>query len=376
MRAFGRAALVAAAFAACTARAEAMPPFAQAYGVECTTCHIQVPALNAYGRYVQRTGYGALDHTKLKRSLPFWISYNPSYDSQNADAAHKVQSGNVGIHAVGQLSTEWSYHVQQWIAQNDQPGGLDTAWVAYNGLLRRHGHLFFGKIESPAPSPFSQWFDLAGFAVPGIAVGEHTYALDANRWGARFAYVTQGIDAEIGWLGSSADLGGASDFSNANDKTVQWKLAAANPKSPLEVGLFGSRGSFPLSEGGADQYRSLAFYAQRDPVNAAPGFLVLYQRAFDRNPGSGAGPATSSAASIELYRRFFGDRALVAARKEYTNDGLGNVSQSGNLDVEYHVARFIHAYAEMYLAQHQKPGFRAMIWWSMPLSKVPEAPAR
>ena len=39
--------------------AQAMPNFAQAYGIKCSECHIQIPALNAYGRYVQRTGYGA-----------------------------------------------------------------------------------------------------------------------------------------------------------------------------------------------------------------------------------------------------------------------------------------------------------------------------
>ncbi|HEX5275496.1 MAG TPA: hypothetical protein VFW34_09505 [Candidatus Rubrimentiphilum sp.] len=42
-------------------RADAMPPFAQAYGVDCNTCHTMVPALNSYGRYIQRTGFAALD---------------------------------------------------------------------------------------------------------------------------------------------------------------------------------------------------------------------------------------------------------------------------------------------------------------------------
>ena len=54
-------------------RAQAMPPFAQAYGVSCSLCHTQVPGLNAYGRYVQRTGYASLDPNVLRRALPVWI---------------------------------------------------------------------------------------------------------------------------------------------------------------------------------------------------------------------------------------------------------------------------------------------------------------
>lgn len=39
-------------------RAQAMPPFAQANAVDCSACHTMMPALNAYGRYIQRTAYG------------------------------------------------------------------------------------------------------------------------------------------------------------------------------------------------------------------------------------------------------------------------------------------------------------------------------
>ena len=49
--------------------ARAMPNFAQAYGIKCSECHIQIPALNAYGRYVQRTGFAALNPHVLRRSL-------------------------------------------------------------------------------------------------------------------------------------------------------------------------------------------------------------------------------------------------------------------------------------------------------------------
>jgi len=48
----------------------AMPNFAQAYGMDCQVCHSIVPALNAYGRYVQRTGYASLDPKTIERADP------------------------------------------------------------------------------------------------------------------------------------------------------------------------------------------------------------------------------------------------------------------------------------------------------------------
>ena len=358
-----------ALFFATIARADAMPPFAEAYAAKCTLCHTEVPTLNSYGRYVQHTGYSALDHQVLKQALPVWIGVNPTYDSQNANFPHQLQSGNVAVHAVGYLANDWTYHVQQWITQNNQPGGLDTAWVAYNNLFRHDGHLFFGKILTPAPSPFSQWSDLSPFSTAEAVVGEHTYQLDANRWGSRFAYTHGSLDAEVGWLGSSEGWGGTSNFTNSTDKTLQWKFAYANPKVPTEVGFYGSRGSWPLTEGGTDQYYSVAGYIQHDPQRIVPGIFLIYQTAYDANPGNGAGPAASNYATIELYQNLFGKNALVAVRKEYSNDGLGTQLQTGNVDFEYHIARFVNVYLETYMAQHSKPGYRYMIWWTTPVSR-------
>jgi hypothetical protein len=349
------------------ARAWGMPPFAQAYAVDCSVCHTEVPGLNAHGRYVQRSGYDALDHKALQRSLPVWVGVNPSYDSRND--ALKLQGGNVAIHAIGVLGN-WSYHVQQWIWQANAPGGLDTAWIAYNALFQRRGHLFIGKIESPAPSPFSQWFDQSSFSLASMSVGEHAYQLDANRWGVKFSYVRGSFDGEVSWLGSGMDLGGTSDFKNDTDKTFQWKIAYADAERPFEIGAFGSRGSFPLPEGGTDQYWSSAFYLQRDPKWGVPGSLIIYQSTFDANPGAGAAAAAGTAATIELYDTFLRGRLLFAARKEFTNDGLGTQSQSGNADIEYHLARFVHVYFEMYLTQHNKPGYRYMLWWTTPLEST------
>lgn len=362
---------VAILFATLTLKAPAMPNFAQAYGVQCSVCHTQVPALNAYGRYVQRTGYAALNPHVLKKEYPLWIDYSAAYSEQTPSTA-QWQLGNVALHAdstIGPGVTNWSYHVQQWLVQGNEPGGLDTAWVAFHNLFDRSGHLFVGKVQAPAPSEFSQWFDVTGLSTnegAEITVGEHAYQLDANRWGTKFDYDRGSFDGEVAYLTSAADLSGFNDYSNDTDKTMQYKVAFANPKNPLEAGYYGARGSWPLAEGGTDQYSANAFYVQRDPVHYIPGVLVTYQMAYDGNPGNGAGPAASNASSFEIYDNI-GQRGMLSIGKQFTNDGMGNQVQIGNIDASYHVMRFVFVYVEAAFNQQQKPTWNGLIWLPLPV---------
>jgi hypothetical protein len=369
LRALFRVVAAAALLVGAPLAADAMPPFAQAYGVSCSLCHTQVPALNSYGRYVQRTGYASLDPHVLRHAFPFWIGESANLDSTDSVNPNKITFGNLAIHAVGFLGNDVSYHLHTWITQDNQPGTVDTFWLAYNNLLHRDGHLFVGKIESPGPSAYSQWMDLSGFVPPAITVGEHAYELDGNRWGAKFDYVHKAVDLTAGWLGSGEDLGGVSNFSNTTDKTFMWQALYAPPTQPWGVGYVGSRGSWPLSDGNFDQYAATMFYAQSDPLpHGVPGFLVLYQTARDGNAGPGFGPAFSHASSFELLEPFMHDqRAMLSLRKEYSNDGLGTNLQSGIVDLSYRLGPYLRFYAESAMAQDSTPSWRYMLWWTTPV---------
>ena len=90
-----------------------MPNFAQAYGIPCSYCHIQIPALNAYGRWVQRTGYGGLNPHVLQRESPVWVDYPVGYSEQTPSTG-SWDIGSIGVHADGAFGTsnsEWTYHV-------------------------------------------------------------------------------------------------------------------------------------------------------------------------------------------------------------------------------------------------------------------------
>ncbi len=317
----------------------AMPPFAQAYAMNCDVCHTIVPALNAYGRYVQRTGYASLNPETIHKVNPLWPSEALTYDTQDSNNPHKIVAGNLSIHGAGFLGNNVTFHLHEWVVQGNRSGSTDTLWLTYNNLFHRDGHLYVGKIEPPGPSPFSQWFDFSGFATPAITVGEHAYGLAGNRWGTKFEYVRNGLVFESAYLFNSGDLNTATNFSSDTDKTWQWRLAYASPDKPIEVGVYGAAGSFPISDGTFDHYNATAAYLQIDPQHGLPGLLTLYQRAYDPNPAPSTGPANSKSFSVELYEPLFNNRALVAARNEVTDDGMGTVTHGGNVDLEVQLMR-------------------------------------
>ena len=360
---------------------EAMPNFAQAYGVDCSKCHTVVPALNAYGRYIQRSQYSLLSSDVMKKALPGWIGYQANYDSQaSAPDTHKVVWGNVAVHVDGVIDDSWSFHVQQWLVNDNQGGGLDTMWVSYNGIFKHNGNLEIGKLEVPGPSPYSQWFEIAPFALPEITIGEHAYQLDANRWGAKLGYLSNSMSVAAAYVGSDEDLNGATDWVPPNGKAWQYQLAFLKAKSPVEAGYYGAQGTFPISDGSIDRWSAGGLYLQRDPMHGVPGIFAAYQATHDSYPFAGAtNPATSHGYSVDVYQPFFRDKVVLGFRREMTNDGLGNIGQYGNIDMTIVLNKYLRLYTEAGLNGANPgngvdrigtPAWRAFIWWTMPVAKA------
>jgi hypothetical protein len=317
----------------------------------------------------------------LKNSPQLNISEEPMYNSPGNSAPNQVQSGNFAVHAAGYVAPELTYHLHQWITQENQPGGLDTLQIAYNNLFKQNGHLFVGKMSAlPVPAPFSNQSDIQPYVSAELQVGEHMYQQDMMRWGTSFSYVRPKLFVQASWLGSNEDLGGSSAFANT-DKALEWIAAYADPNRPLEAGIYGSVGSYPLAEGGVDQYHTMAVYAQRDPgPHFVPGILALYQWGYDANPGvnmssMGGGaamalpPANSTTETFELWEPVFHQHGVVALRQETTNNGLGNFTKGGNIDLSFQPFtryNYLHFYLENALMQDSKPNWRAGLWWIFP----------
>ena len=366
---------------------QAMPEFAQATGLKCSACHTMVPLLNSFGRLVQRSGYSVLARHLLAKTVPIWIEEAMNYDSSAGagTGTPRFDFGNLGIHAIGYLAPDITYHAQQWIVQGSQSGGLDTLWVAYNHVFTPDAHLFVGKIENIAPSPYSQTSDLDGPVASSTVVGEHDWgATNDNRWGTKVAYVHQSIYLEAGYLLSGDDLNGIADF-NPGDKTFQWKAALAQSKSPLEVGLFGSNGSIPVSTG-TDKYTSVAGYVQLDPSKyGRPGLFAVYQGESDSNPGLDPNGDQYAAAktrgfSAEIFEPTFRGNLLLSFRHDFNDASFTGGTTNGNsINAAFNLPYFqyLHGYLETNLGGNSAlygasggPTWKGMLWLTVPVSNV------
>ena len=378
----------------------AMPNFAQAYGVSCSTCHTQVPLLNAYGRYVQRTGYGSLDRGVLARALPIWVGEQVNYDSSQTPGSGiaKFSFANLAVHGAGYLAPDLTFHLHQWIVEDENSGGVDTFWLTYNNLLNHDGHLFVGKTFNPAPGPYSQDFEIDGATASGTVVGEHDWsATYDNRWGAKFTFARKALDVEAGYYLSGGDLNGLTDFGvrrdmstdpptlTAGDKTLQWKVAYAKPTLPIEFGVFGSSGVIPVSTG-TDRYNSIAGYLQIDPSRyGRPGLFAVYQAGRDANPGVGPDgvlplPASSSrGASVALFEHILHNGATVGLRHDFNDDGLGTVSNGNSFNLAFNIPHY--NYAHVFLEANtgtssalaggsSGPTFKGQFWLDVPIAAL------
>jgi hypothetical protein len=351
-------------------------------GTSCDVCHSTVPALNAYGRYVQRTSYDSMTASVAHGANPIWFEYAPFVDSQDPMFPGKVQVGNAAVHVAGFIGSDITVHVHQWIVKgNEPPDGTDTLWLAYNNLFRRSGHLTLGYLPAPAPAPFSNWWELSPFAAPQMTVGEHTYENDANRWGYKLGYTRPAYIVEAAYLGpSSGALNEAFNFTSPpTDKSWQYRVAYGRGDNPLEAGVYFTNGQWPLSDGTLDSYTSFSPYAQLDPYKGWPGVFGFWQNNHDANAGPGFGPANSSGYAVDLMEPFFNNKVMLGGRYEGTADPFGNVVHDGavNLGIVL-VQRATTSNANALILNGQvfmmsgstAPGWSAQLFWHTTVGNV------
>jgi hypothetical protein len=279
--------------------ASATPVFAQATGLNCTACHTQMPALNAFGRYIQRTGYAAMSPKALDHAIPVFIfDIGTSYVHQTGQPATDDRINgpfhNTVFQANSAIGPDFTYKVEQLLEAQGQAGFLDQAWVGYHNLLNHHGHLFVGKLaalnleEFGAPSVLYDVNDAGGDRLPGVAVGAHNYLLDYGdgRWGTKFSFVEGKTLAQVAYLGNSAPgrVRSATPTifaSFGQDAAVESGLCrsgeALGGRRVRRIGLARvspGRRSFRVCT--SDDYTVVAPYISKDPRPGSPGFRFEY----------------------------------------------------------------------------------------------------
>jgi hypothetical protein len=133
-----RAALALAAagvvFAAAARPAEAIPLFADEYGVTCQKCHTIVPQLNKFGYGFMANGYripGVAPGPAFPIAARVNLVDSSEYQGEGPDGAGlpKAIVDEVELFTAGLLGGRANYFVEQYVVDGGEPGSLRDAWL-------------------------------------------------------------------------------------------------------------------------------------------------------------------------------------------------------------------------------------------------------
>lgn len=382
--------LLTSAFYACVepARIDAMPPFAQAVGQNCTLCHTMMPGLNAYGRYILRTFYNGIGGATFHGTSPVWLNENVTGRSTrklDSTQPNKTMTfANLSADVSG-LGEHWSYRVEQKFWTNDQSGGgLGNAWAGYS---LGESHLRLGKFARPVASVFTNNWYRTGFSAPSVAVGNHAYSLSGSGFATEYSYTHSGIQALAGYYVQGNNLPNSSTFltTPGTQRSFSWQVAWATPNRPLEVGTYGSVGTFTQtsSVGAIDFFNGNGFYVQRDAqpkgTFGIPGAAAIYQVMSDSNPGLlgklQRPPGNAWVQALQIEEPLFAGRAMIGTRREIINS-VGTVTKGQVFDAGLQVPGlpYLFVYGEAAMgnaytsATFGRPTWRWAMRWAGPIT--------
>lgn len=185
-------------------QSDALPVFANRYGVSCSQCHTIVPHLNAFGQAFMLAGYRAPYGMNEHGALPVALKINLAYSS-DSDTLPKVYVDEVELLAGAHVAKHFSYRFEQYIVDGGFPGLTRDAWLRYTsrpvfGDFRRALRATAGQFTLPLPvDPETQRDTINHYAIFDQTVGANPFNLFDDRIGLDAAYgrEARGFDAHV-----------------------------------------------------------------------------------------------------------------------------------------------------------------------------------
>jgi len=161
------------------APAQAIPIFAQRYGLQCAACHSVLPELNAFGNFFRNHGY-RLTAPKHGTTLAA-IRYQMEYDKDAAPNAPRFVPGGVLLSNadIGKVTAFLHYN----LGAQGGPSGTYLAYLSnYSQATQMQYRL--GLFELPLiHSPGQRLDDLAPYGYEQTHIGLNDLTLAQPRWG-------------------------------------------------------------------------------------------------------------------------------------------------------------------------------------------------
>ncbi|MBC5815518.1 MAG: hypothetical protein GIW97_03155 [Candidatus Eremiobacteraeota bacterium] len=164
-----------------SARAQAIPIFAQRYHMKCAACHSVLPELNDFGNSFRNNGY-RLAIPKHGTTL-FAIRYQMEYEKDPAAGTRRFTPAGVLLSSaeIGAVNAFLHYNL-------GAGGGPSAAYLAYLSLYNQHTQSLYraGLVELPLmQSPGQRLDDLAQYGFYGFHAGLNDLPPSSPRWGVQ-----------------------------------------------------------------------------------------------------------------------------------------------------------------------------------------------
>ena len=158
----------------------AIPIFAERYHLDCKTCHVAIPVLNAFGEAFRNRGY-RLPNAPQHSTVPIALRYQLEYDRDPSDGGRRFTPGGVLLSQadVGAVSAFIHYNL-------GAGGGPSAPFLGYLSEYDAHARALtrLGLFELPLPqSPGQRLDDLQAYGYYGTTVGLNSLNLSSPRLG-------------------------------------------------------------------------------------------------------------------------------------------------------------------------------------------------
>lgn len=347
------AALLAACVVTCTARASAIPLFAQRYRLHCGACHTVLPELNTFGLAFRAHGY--------QLALPkhgttgIALRYQMEYEQNPAPGSRRFSPGGVLLSNadIGKVSAFVHYNL-------GAGGGPSALFLGYLATYDEHTRTLYraGLFELPlAQSPGQRLDDLTQYGYYGTHAGLNDLPLSSPRWGAQaeraFGVFTGDLTVATGEYKGSAYGGkplATGETTSAHAPEIGIFLRAPLTADVTLGGAFvtGSRWIVPAGRGGfADAYRRAGLL-----LRAARGrFDVQAEQWWGTDANSdGFGTRLGSSGGYLRFKYYPTPHAYVAVR--YDAAAAPFVSR----DLVYYAAFHVTPHARLLFQEVSAPG--------------------
>lgn len=300
------ACVVALAVMVMSARADAIPVFANGQGVSCETCHTTFPGMTPYGMMTMMTNFQNLNWKKQEQAFPFAVRSQIVSFLGNGDHPQQTMVNAPSILGGGFIGKNFTWYTEQPFVDGGAPGITEQAWISWNGLLHGTNSLQVGKAHTWFPFMPAHGWTLGDYLLATQDNGQNTFEPNDARWGYAFNGMSNEFMYSLSYTTSVDPIQHAFDFNKQDgNRIVDFNLSYGGMTQPWTVGIAGIRGTAPLldtNENFVDNdlfTREGLYYSYQTPK-----WLIqtMYYHGYDNQPDAGAPGAPFNGAMLEVQR--------------------------------------------------------------------------